>query len=89
MHTKVNITNYLPTGTSLTSFYNSERIPYGWFDSLSKPDEISLPLIDNFYSNLTSMLRGVDAWRYVERFEVRYYNNADGVGFVEAVEKII
>ena len=46
----LDITNYLAAGTKLKDFYDSFQVstpkgffPYGWFDSLEKLNESSLP----------------------------------------------
>ena len=74
--------------------------PYSWFDSLDKLTETSLPDNDKFYSILTKKTITLeehqlcqDVWTregmVVFADFVRYYNNGDVVGFVEAVEKIV
>ena len=75
--------------------------PYAWFDSLEKLDATSLPDdIEEFHSILTKETITPDefqACRDVWTTEgmttfadfVRYYNNADVIGFVEAVDKMI
>ena len=75
--------------------------PYAWFDSLKKLEATSLPTdIEAFHSILTKKTITVEefrachnVWRREEMTTfadfVRYYNNADVIGFVEAVDKMI
>ena len=75
--------------------------PYAWFDSLEKLEWQSLPeSVEYFESILTKKTITEeefqlchDVWidQGMETFvdDVRYYNNCDVIGFVEAVEKMI
>ena len=74
--------------------------PYSWFNSLDKMNETSLPPIEDFYSILKDKTITPTEYEICENtwdqegmktFEdfVRYYNNTDVIGFVEAVEKMV
>ena len=101
----LDITNYLTTGTSLSKFYALYNVStpkgyflYSWFDSMTKLGEMSD--IGEFYSILTKqsispneyqLCKNVWTSEGMETFAdfICYYNNADVIGFVEAVEKMI
>ena len=75
--------------------------PYGWVDSLEKLDFPSLPASsENFRSILTKKTISEEEFQSCKDVwdregmttfgdYVEYYNNADVIGFVEAVEKMI
>ena len=74
--------------------------PYSWFDSIEKLNETYLPEHEEFYSILTKKSITTDEYQSCKEVwdregmttfgdYVKYYNNGDVVGFVEAVEKMI
>ena len=74
--------------------------PYEWFNSLDKFNFAGLPPQSCFRSTLTrkscDMYEYMNCWKTwnVQRMKtfadyIRYYNNADVIGFVEAVDKIL
>ena len=76
------------------------KFPYSWFDSLDKLSTTSLPDIEDFHSILTKKSITPEEYQSCQEgwvregmrtFEdyVRYYNDADVIDFVEAVEKMI
>ncbi len=74
--------------------------PYEWFDSLDKFNYTGLPPQSVFYSTLDKKTRNMyeymNCWKTwneqgMKTFAdfIRYYNNADVIGFVEAVNKML
>ena len=75
------------------------KFPYQWFDSVEKLNATALPGIEAFYSVLTNQAISekdyaecLASWRdnEMETFGdfVRFYNNCDVIGFVEAAGKM-
>ena len=74
--------------------------PYEWFDSLEKFKYTGLPPQSQFRSTLT--MKEIDMYEYMNCWKtwhaqnmktfadfIQYYNNADVIGFVEAVDKLL
>ena len=76
-----------------------ECFPYSWFTDLDKLHHTELPNRTKFYSVLTKKMITEDEWKMCDQIwkqqnmksfadYVRYYNDADVTGMIEAIEKM-